>query len=307
MFTYFIGMYAAYLLLLIVSSIYVSKKMSKRGRGSVIDKNTLLSNCKSPKIILLGGSNVCYGINSKLLQDSLNMPVIDMAINATTGMLFYYNQIKEFIQNGDIVIGIPEYAAYTRNQLYGDVNVYELIVVQYSNIRFLNFWQWVRLPRFAGDILKENYKTIVSDGNSDVSNGRKKYNAFGDYIGHQNDTSNIMNRHSFIPTFSNGKDFQIDPEFAKMIVEFDGYCKQRGATYLHSYPVFLRNTYKSNWQTLIESNLNGIRFLNKPDEYLFSADSLYDSENHIQFRYRNLRTVRLLNDIKNIVESKNNK
>ena len=81
--------------------------LSRKGRAVVIDKSRRLQQLPSPKIVLVGGSNVCYGVDAKLLQDSLRMPVVDMSINGGVGMSFYYEQVKPFINKGDIVIGIP--------------------------------------------------------------------------------------------------------------------------------------------------------------------------------------------------------
>ena len=283
-------------MLVIGSSILVRNKMAKRGRGIVIDKNNLLSKTTSPKVILMGGSNVCYGINSALLQDSLHMPVIDMAINADVGMMFYYNQVKPYINKGDIVIGIPEYAAYAEYKLYGDVSMYQLCVVQPSNMRFLSKEQWLRFPRFAGDIVKENYNAFTSDANSDVANGRKFYNSFGDYEGHKDKPTGLSISKPIAN--KNKTDWSISPSLISMIKMFSVFCNQKGAVYLHSYPVFLRSSYKQDWGNKIEKQFQDIHLLNRPDEYLFSGDSLYDSDNHMLYKYRNTRTERLAKNVK---------
>ena len=300
---YVVFLYGCFLLLLILSSAIVKNKMAKRGRGVIIDKNALLAATKSPKIILIGGSNVCYGINSKLLQDSLKMPVVDMAITAEVGMLFYYNQVKPYIHKGDIVVGIPEYAAYKDNKLYGEASMYELSVVQPSNLKYIAPIQWIRFPRFAGDIIKENYNTFVSEKNSIISNGRNLYNALGDYEGHKGKNSTFKVN----PTGSlKNERLEMASAFKKMLDNFNIFCNQKGGTYLHSFPVYARSRYKMEWGNEMVKQLNGIAVINSPEEYLFGPDSLYDTENHIQYEYRDLRTKRLINNLKNFLEKQSN-
>jgi len=45
--------------------------------GAVIDKNKILSQTKPPKIILVGGSSVSFGTDSKKIQDAYKLPVIN--------------------------------------------------------------------------------------------------------------------------------------------------------------------------------------------------------------------------------------
>ena len=42
------------------------------------DKHQRLSSITEPKIILVGGSNLPFGVKSKMLEDSLGMPVVGM-------------------------------------------------------------------------------------------------------------------------------------------------------------------------------------------------------------------------------------
>ena len=51
---------------LFASTYMVKKKLLTKGRASIIDKTQRLASTSSPRIILIGGSNICYNINSKL-------------------------------------------------------------------------------------------------------------------------------------------------------------------------------------------------------------------------------------------------
>lgn len=290
-----------FLVALILSSALAKNKASKRGRGVVIDKVNLLKQTLSPKIIFIGGSNVCYGLNAQLIEDSLKIPVVDMSINADVGMVFYMNQLKPFLNKGDIVVGIPEYASYSNKVIYGNESLYGLCTVMPENATVLTPYQWLRVFKFGGDILRDNYTAFVADKNSIISNGRKLYNKWGDYVGHENKIAIID---TVLAVKTAKQNFLASDSYFKQVVSFNKFCKENGITYLHSYPVYMRSLYNDSWEQKIQQNLTGINIINKPTDFLYGVDSLFDSENHLRFQFRNQRSIKLLNNLRNQLASK---
>src|SRR4051812_14897263 len=83
--------------------------------AAVLEKDRLIRNTPSPKIILVGGSNLAFGIDSKAIQDSLGLKVVNMGLYAKLGLRYMLAQVKPYIKPGDIVVVVPEY-----DQFYGD-------------------------------------------------------------------------------------------------------------------------------------------------------------------------------------------
>lgn len=75
----------------------------------LIDKHEYANSISSPKIVLIGGSNVAFGINSALLSKRTNLPVVNMALLAPLGIHFILSDAAKYINNGDIVIMSFEY------------------------------------------------------------------------------------------------------------------------------------------------------------------------------------------------------
>lgn len=283
------------LLVCVLTSLLAHPYMMRKGRGSVIDKNRRLAMLPSPKVVLVGGSNVCYGINSKMLQDSLHMPVVDMTINADVGMLFYYNQVKPFIHKNDIVIGIPEYGA--DDKIWGDESMYELGIAEAANLATITPLQWVRLPLYLGAIIKDNYAIIFSDKAAVINNGRELYNAWGDYTGHQHDSANL----SLLPANKREKSTMTGPiasRFSALVEDFDSFCRLQRATYLHAYPVYARPLYNKEYALKLRKALHRVTIIGLPENYLYTFNQLYDSPNHLVFSMRNQRTRQLIADVK---------
>jgi hypothetical protein len=49
--------------------------------AAVLEKDRIIRNASSPKVILVGGSNLAFGIDSKMMQDSLGMSVVNMGLS----------------------------------------------------------------------------------------------------------------------------------------------------------------------------------------------------------------------------------
>jgi len=64
------------------------------------------------KIVLVGGSNLAYGIDSALIERETGCPVVNMGMNGYFGARFMLNEVKPHINKGDIVVVAFEYYNY---------------------------------------------------------------------------------------------------------------------------------------------------------------------------------------------------
>jgi hypothetical protein len=77
--------------------------------ASAIDKVKMLKTVPGPRLILIGGSNLAFGIDSAYLQNRLQMPVINMGVHIAFGLRYMLNQARPYLRSGDIVVIVPEY------------------------------------------------------------------------------------------------------------------------------------------------------------------------------------------------------
>lgn len=75
-------------------------------------KVSLIRDTKSPRIIFIGGSNVAFGLDSRRIQDSLKMNVVNMGLHAGLGIRFTLSQCLPYIRKGDIVVMDVEYSNF---------------------------------------------------------------------------------------------------------------------------------------------------------------------------------------------------
>src|SRR6266576_1729813 len=88
--------------------------------AAVLEKDRLIRTTPSPKIILVGGSNLAFGIDSRMMKDSLGVNVVNMGLYAKLGLRYMLAQVKPYIRRGDVVIIVPEYDQFYGNFSEGD-------------------------------------------------------------------------------------------------------------------------------------------------------------------------------------------
>jgi hypothetical protein len=75
---------------------------------AIIDKHKRLENTVTPRIVLAGGSNLAFGIDSALVQNTLDIPVINAGVTVGFGLGRILDDLVHFLNSGDILIAVPE-------------------------------------------------------------------------------------------------------------------------------------------------------------------------------------------------------
>jgi len=65
----------------------------------------------SPKLVFIGGSGLVFGLDSKRIQDSLHIPVVNMGMHAGLGITFELAEAELVAKSGDKVVMSFEYNA----------------------------------------------------------------------------------------------------------------------------------------------------------------------------------------------------
>ena len=97
---------AALVLLLVLLFIFASvlPQYSLGFNASLIDKAARLRSLEGPKIVLIGNSNLVFGINSKAIEQAFDMPVVNMGLHGGAGNAFHEEMAKLNVHPGDIYI-----------------------------------------------------------------------------------------------------------------------------------------------------------------------------------------------------------
>ncbi len=81
----------------------------KHQLAMLIDKRVMLDATPTPRVILVGGSNLMFGVDSATLEPALGVSVANMGVFGGLGLLAPLEVILPHVRPGDNVVLVPEY------------------------------------------------------------------------------------------------------------------------------------------------------------------------------------------------------
>ena len=76
--------------------------------GELDDKFERLTSIDEPKLVVVGGSSVAFGLESEILEKYVGMPVVNFGLYAALGTKVMLDLSKAGINEGDVVVLAPE-------------------------------------------------------------------------------------------------------------------------------------------------------------------------------------------------------
>lgn len=267
-----------------------------------IKKDSLLKNTISPRLILIGGSNVSFGINSSLIKQELNINPINTAIQGKIGLKFMMDNTLEYIKNGDIILLIPEYKLF-----YQEVNNVSEVLTHYifdcnkKKLKHLNIYQLINLiphiPKYSfSKFLISSYTSYLID-DSYLIYSSKSFNKFGDTYVHWS----MSDRTYDILDEING-DFQ--ENLLKEIVLFNEKIQERKAKLYVSFACYEERSFKNSKNKInyINTNLKktNLSILGEPEDFMFNDSLIFNYPYHLNKKGVDHRTKLIIKQLKKI-------
>jgi hypothetical protein len=300
--------------------------------ATIIDKYTRLQNLKSPKIVLIAGSNFAYGINSKMIEEALHRPVVNMSMHYDYGTDFMLRQITPELHKGDTVIMGFEYIVSSEGDFKEKISLAKFFPkandwfsykideddLKKNNIIIKTFPQtygWfankemiveyfrkntnVRLSSFrlTLDRLSKNKSIEASVADTTSIFFRKAINQYGDLISHFNNPALKTMPKSVINDKIN---------FTKPIRDMNIFYEKMqkiGVKVFYVYPSYAESSYqfdKENIKKLQKELENNAHFpiLGKPEDFVYADSLCQDMVYHLNVKGRDIRTQKLINLLK---------
>lgn len=263
-----------------------------------IQKDSLLKNVASPRLIFLGGSNLSFGMNCQLIKDSLGINPINTGIHCGIGLIYMMNNTLKYIKKGDTIIISPEYEQFYDNFAWGKEELFRTVLdVNPSGFCILRLDQIFRiiefLPKYSLSKLDpENYFNIKE---SDIYSV-KSFNRFGDVYSHWD-----MHRQDFIPNDEISGKF--NDVVMQEIVEFQNILENKKAVLYVTYPCYQNLSYNKSLDAIskVESEFrkNGLKILGFPGRYMIPDSMMFNTFYHLNKIGVNYRTQLFIEDFKN--------
>jgi len=266
------------------------------------DKMDLLAETEGPRLLLVGDSNVAYGIDSTLLEEETGLAVINMGLHGGLCQAWYIDMIRGDIHAGDIIVLLPE--------RYDSENAYENISPPLSWIATEGrpdlrvrvkpgFWkeQAAAFPTYLNGAVR---RFLTNSGNENEAwNGsyaRQWFDAHGDNVYPRPDSwLNLAEPYAY---FQSGP---LSPAMAAYWNDFAAECAEKGATLLMGVPPVCEPLIGDTDLDAVQKSLEeGLDFpvISKLSDYRYGQALFYDTGMHLTDTGRDLRTRQLLIDLR---------
>ena len=283
--------------------VVIGNQYSGNYQASIIDKVNRLNSIDEPKIILVGNSNLAFGIDSERIEQEIGMPVVNLGLHGGMNNEFNEKVAKQNINEGDLVV-----VCYTSYSDDGKITDPALAWITIEDN--FNLWSLISVQNYPDMIwhYKEYFKDCYDLWKSESGNmyathsySRDAFNEYGDVVvrtpGGYAERSTIFNQTSLsVPG--------INDTCINRLNRFNKYVLSKGADLaVAAYPVAYGEftPSASEYETFQNELQNKLDFevISDFTDYFIPYEYFYDTKYHLTDEGVDIRTEQLIKDIKN--------
>lgn len=266
--------------------------------GGLKGKHDRLKELASPKVVIIGGSNATFGIDSEALEQALCMPVVNMAIHAGLNYRFMVNEVKNRLGKGDLVLVSLEYYNYSGTYIVHDIH-YQTVDLYAPALKFIGWQHWpkavmevavMRLQAtwrtWSGSYWPMEEQVYRADG----------FNDRGDIVSH----IGLGQDPSKLPFEPAGFEGSVSRDFRRAARDLEHHAEVAGARILYCWPALARSAYPGDTVPLtITAAMKdlGSRMIGSASDYILPDSSFLDTPYHLRPPGRDHRTHVLIRDL----------
>ena len=272
----------------------------------------LVKNTPSPRIILVGGSNVSFGIDAELMQQMLGIPVINDGLHAGLGVS-PLRELEQYLRPGDVVIISLEYQLFSsRDVMDGDLAfLSDWIEYEPERIQFLSN-PWKEATVLYATMLQRKVNRQVNiylfggslDDVRDVFVGTR-YNSNGDFIGHLQQASTPPRRISPEPYPLS----VVQQDLFIFLKQFHQTARAKGTEVYFEAPASRKTNCENTGETTMANffkqfeEQTTVPVLIPLDQVCLPDKYFFDTAYHLNAEGRRLRTQRLIQNFRILTAS----
>jgi hypothetical protein len=269
-------------------------------------KSRLLQQTRAPRIILVGGSNIAWGIDSELIERELRLPAINAGLDFHIGISPLI-ELREYMQPGDIIVVSLEYYNFTGPDDFFGIPQYQADWIEFSPRRIMYLHNPYReaLPMLTMILqrkINRELNNYLYHANLNEFRGiytSRHFNAHGDFIGHLGaDTSPGM-----IAEFGGFPVNQVDEAF-DFLHELNQFAVQHGAVVFYEAPAARQTNCDLTGEKYLRRFYNVLRartdipLLTSMDSLCYPDEYFFDTPYHLNLEGRQVRTEHLIENLR---------
>ena len=256
-----------------------------------------LNNLEGKRIIFIGGSNLSFGLDSRVIEDSLGLQPVNLGLHALLGLKFIIESSEVYIRDGDIIVIAPEYSHFYKGLNSGSEELLRMgMDVDKRYFNFLNLSQIYNclefLPKYVYSKFKlKEYSGWVNSKYYSVSS----FNAYGDVVAHWSEKG------KYFEPFGEFKG-ELNENVIEYLQDYNLRMSKRNVKVFISFPVYQRSSYQNSLlqiKNLEERlHLSRLKILGSADRYAFPDSLFFNTPYHLNGMGVTTRSNYLLEDLK---------
>lgn len=287
----FLGITAGFLL-------HLSPQYLGNYQASLIDKVQRLESIHEPKIVLIGDSNLAFGIDSEKIEEAFGMPVVNMGLHGGLGNAFHEEMARLNIAEGDIYIIC--HCSYSDDGLLKNSELAWITLENHPSLwKILRKEDYLPMIKSYPVYLKKCIALWLTDSGNKMDEGvysRAAFNEYGDIEWADNGQEYVFKDGDiFVP--------QISDNVCERLNDLNIYLKERGATLLIAgYPITKNETTPEaelyiKFQKELEEQLD-VPVISDFTDYFYPENYFLNTEYHLNTLGKRERTAQLISDLK---------
>ena len=284
--------------------LFVPSQFGNTFLGALKIKTERIASIEEPKIIVIGGSSVPFGVDSKQLEKMLGMPAVNFGLYATLGTKLMLDLSREYIKEGDIVVIAPETDAQTYSLFFNseaawqaaDSDLSLLPKIAKDNFGAMLGGAW----KYAAQKLK--YFGMENSLDPEGVYNVKSFDEYGDMI-YPRDYNKMELMYDGSLEIKLSKDI-VSREFIDYVNEYADYAKGKGARVLFSFAPMNMDALSADltieqieeFEAFIADNFKA-ELISDPNAYIYESGYFYDSNFHLNSAGAVMHTANLAYDI----------
>ncbi len=271
--------------------------------GEFSEKHERLKTVEGPRIILVGGSNLAFGVDSALLEEYTGLSVVNYGLYANLGTKVMLDMSAKYIGEGDIVVICPETNEQTYSLYYNADSIlqaYDSDPSMFLDAKITNAGKLIGgLPAFAANKLK--FHLSGTKPSSQDIYAKESFDEYGDIFVERKFNEMRSDYDTAMPI--NISTDIIGDGFVDYLNSYAKKAQDRGAEVYFSFsPMNVRavkssDEQKEEFYRYLGESLD-FSVISDIDDYILESAYFYDTNFHLNTRGAKLRTALLADDIR---------
>ncbi len=278
--------------------------------GALDEKYEALTKTEGKKMVVIGGSSVAFGVDTRLIQKYVNMPVINFGLYAALGTKLMLDLSYKHINEGDIVVIAPELDAQTLSLYFNSESTLQAMESDPKMLTEIREENLFNLLGATWNLGTSKLQYIINNNkpNPDGVYNSKNFNEYGDLIFERSE--NIMPLYYEPTQLVNPTASIVSDDFIEYLNEYINHCKREGAEVYFSFcPMNEKGLDPSVTEESLDEFSNYLQkeldceIISDINDYVYEAGYFYDTNFHLNSAGATTHTLNLIYDL--ILETEN--